>query len=132
MRHSPDRRTADDVRVAVDRALARALPAGADPWEAPRELAVHVALSEGLSAEDALARCGVRLGSGRPRPARVPFVRLPAGALFWVGPVRYRKVGRTARTAALDAPNAVAVDDPGRVLWVAPDQRVEPVPTAAR
>lgn len=101
-------RTLDDVRVAVDRALAR-LPAEASA-DAPRQLAVTLAVAEDLSAEEALARCGVEVP---PRPARAPtvaFVRIPPEGLFQWGGVRYRKVAaRVARRLATGAPNAYPV-----------------------
>lgn len=126
--------TPDDVRVAVDRALAR-LPAEAAA-EAPRAMAVALALSEGISAEAALARCGVEVPPGRP--GTVAFVLLPPGALFrWRG-VAYRKVGaRAARQLVPGAPNAFPVDtaadaEASEGRWFAPDQRVERPPLGRR
>ena len=119
-------RTPDDVRVAVDRALARAFPGGVDPWESPREVAVQLALREGLSAEEALGRCGVDV----PPPARSPvaFGRIPYGAPFRLNGVRYKKVtAKTARRLATGAPNAEPIDD-GEAVWLAPDHAVEHVP----
>lgn len=121
-------RTPDDVRVAVDRALARLGPEAAA--EAPRQLAVALALAEGLSAEEALARCGVEVPPGRPAP--VAFVLLPPGALFWWQGVRYRKVpARASRSLVPGAPNAFPVAG-GDGRWFAPDHRVERVPTVRR
>jgi hypothetical protein len=61
--------------------------------------------------------------------ARVPFGRLPYGAPFRLGGVRYRKVSaKTARLLTRGAPNATPIDG-GEGLWLAPDRPVEPVPT---
>ena len=121
----PERpRTPDDVRLEVDRALARA---GAE--DGPRELAIHIALSEGVSAAEALARCGVRVPAPEPAPRRIEFVRLPYGAPFRLNGVRYRKVSaRAAKALALGAPNALPVDG-GAPLWVDPGRVVERIPT---
>ena len=124
----PARPTPDDVRVAVDRALARAFPGGVDAWESPREVAVQLALREGLSAEEALGRCGVAV----PPPTRSPvaFGRVPYGAPFRLGGVRYQKVtAKAARRLAAGAPNAEPMDDDGEAVWLAPDHPVEHVPT---
>lgn len=101
-------RTPDDVRVAVDRLLARLpLEAAAD---APRQLAVTLALAEDLTAEEALARCGVVLPPPEPSGATIAFVRVPPGGLFRWGGLRYRKVvARVARRLAVGAPNAYPV-----------------------
>ena len=98
-------RTPDDVRVAVDRALAR-LPAEAAA-DAPRQLAVTLALAEGITAEEALARCGVDLPADAPAAPHVAFVRVPPGGLFrWAGR-RWRKVPATvARRLMPGGPNA--------------------------
>ncbi|MGB3543422.1 hypothetical protein [Rubrivirga sp.] len=102
----PDR-TPDDVRVAVDRALARL--SLEDAAEAPRQLAVTLALAEDLSAEEALSRCGLEVPT-RPRGATIAFVRIPPGGLFRHHGVRYRKVvARVARRLATGAPNAYPV-----------------------
>ncbi len=120
--------TPDDVRVAVDRALARLAPGTAD--EAPRQLAIALALAEGIGAEQALARCGVEVPPAVPAP--VAFVLLPPGALFWWQGVRFRKVpARASRSLVPGAPNAYPVDG-GDGRWIAPDQRVDRVPTARR
>ena len=63
--------TPDDVRVSVDRALARLAPEAAA--EAPRAMAVALALAEGISAEAALARCGVEVPPARPDWSEEPF-----------------------------------------------------------
>ncbi len=118
--------TPDDVRIAVDRALAR-VP---DAEEGPRALAVALALAEGISAEEALARCGVTVPP--PSPSPVAFVLLPPGALFWWQGVRYRKVpARASRRLVPGAPNAYPVHG-GEGRWLAPDQRVDRVPTGKR
>lgn len=122
----PARPTPDDVRVAVDRALARAFPGGVDAWESPRDVAVQLALREGLSAEEALGRCGVAV----PPPTRSPvaFGRVPYGSPFRLGGVRYRKVtAKAARRLATGAPNAEPLDG-GEAVWLAPDHPVEHVP----
>lgn len=119
--------TPDDVRVAVDRALARAYPGGVDAWESPREVAVQLALREGLTAEEALGRCGVDV----PPPTRSPvaFGRVPYGSPFRLGGVRYQKVtAKTARRLAAGAPNAEPLDE-GEAVWLAPDHPVEHIPT---
>ncbi len=120
----PDRtRTPDDVRLEVDRALARA---GA---EGPRELAVHVALTEGVTAVEALARCGVHVPDADPAPRRIEFVRLPHGAPFRLGGERYRKVSaRAAKSLTVGAPNALSIDG-GAPVRVLPDRVVERIPT---
>lgn len=122
-------RTPDDVRVAVDRALAR-LPE-ADRAEAPRVLAVSLALSEDISAEEALARCGVTVPP-REGPSMVAFVLVPPGAIFRSNGVRYRKVtARVSRDLVPGAPNAFAIDtDEG--AWFMATQRVERVPLGRR
>lgn len=115
-------RTPDDVRLAVDRALARV------GGEGPRDLAVHLALSEGISAEEALARCGVDVPDAEAERA-VAFVRLPHGAPFRIAGQRYRKVSaRTAKTLAFGAPNAVSLDG-GAPRWLGPGDVVERIPT---
>lgn len=125
----PDRRTADDLRVAVGRLLARAFPDGLVGWESPRELAVGLALREGLTAEEALARLGVTVPPPSAAPRPVAFGRLPYGAPFRLGGVRYRKVtAATARLLTRGAPNATPVDG-GEGVWLAPDHPVEPIPT---
>ena len=127
-RSSLPRPTPDDVRVAVDRALARAFPGGVDAWESPREVAVQLALREGLSAEEALGRCGVDV----PPPTRSPvaFGRVPYGAPFRLRGVRYQKVtAKAARRLAAGAPNAEPLDADGEAVWLAPDHPVEHVPT---
>ena len=122
-------RTADDLRVAVGRLLARAFPGGLDAWESPRELAVQLALREGLTPEEALARCGVTVPPPARRPGAVAFGRLPHGAPFRLGGVRYRKVtAKAARHLLRGAPNATEIDGDGGA-WLAPDQPVEPIPT---
>ena len=122
--------TRDDLRVAVDRALARLGP------DAPRDLsglAVALALAEGISAQEALARCGVDVSRvARGGPARVAFVRVPPGGLFRSGGVAFRKIpARRARRLALGAPNAVPVDG-GDARHFLPTERVEIVPTRRR
>lgn len=100
-------RTPDDVRVAVDRALGRLRPE--DAADAPRQLAVALAIAEDLTAEEALARCGVDVPPRTPG-ATIAFVRVPPGGLFRWGGVRYRKVvARVARRLAVGAPNAYPV-----------------------
>ena len=124
----PDR-TPDDVRVAVDRALARLPPEAAA--EAPRQLAVTLALAEGLSAEEALSRCGLEVPARR-RGATVAFVRVPPGGLFQHGGVRYRKVvARVARRLASGAPNAYPVGS-GEGRNFLPTDRVGLVATVRR
>ena len=121
--------TTDDLRIAVDRALARLGTA----IDAPRDLAVALALAEGITAEQALERCGVDV-SGLPhgRAARVAFVRVPPDGLFRTDGVRYRKLSaKRARRLAPGAPNALAVlDDEPRFFL--PTERVEIVPTSRR
>ena len=123
-------RTPDDVRVAVDRALARLPPDVAA--EAPRPLAVALALAEDLSAEEALARCGVTVPARAPGPARLAFVLVPPSSLFrWRG-VAYRKVSaRVSRSLVPGAPNAFAVET-GDGAYFLPTQRVERVPLRRR
>ena len=119
-------RTLDDARLAVGRALAR-LGAGAD---APRELAVSLVLTEGLTAEEALARCGVEVPP--PVPAPFAFVLVPPGGLFRWGGARWRKVSaRTARRLTPGAPNATRLDGEGARCF-RPDDRVERVPIQRR
>ena len=116
-------RTPDDARVAVARALAR-LGARAD--EAPRELAVALVLAEGITAEEALARCGVELPPARPAP--FAFVLVPPGGLFRWGGARWRKAtAKQARRLGVGAPNATPVDG-GDGRCFRPDERVERVP----
>ena len=125
----PAPRTADDLRVAVDRLLARAFPGGLDGWESPRELAVGLALREGLAPEEALARLGVAVPPPSRRLRAVAFGRLPYGAPFRLGGARYRKVAAaTARLLTRGAPNATPIDG-GDGVWLAPDHPVEPIPT---
>ncbi len=124
----PDR-TPDDVRVAVDRALSR-LPLE-DAAEAPRQLAVALALAEGLSAEEALTRCGVEVPARR-RGATVAFVRVPPGGLFRFRGVRYRKVvARVSRRLATGAPNAYPVGGGDGINFL-PSDRVGLVSTVRR
>lgn len=119
----PTDRTPDDVRLEVDRALARA---GA---EGPRELAIHIALTEGVSAVEALARCGVHVPDAEAVPRRVEFVRLPHGAPFRLRGQRYRKVSaKAAKALTVGAPNALPIDG-GAPIWVAPGQVVDRIPT---
>lgn len=116
-------RTPDDARLAVGRALARL---GADADDAPRALAVTLVLSEGLTAEEALARCGVRVPP--PMPSPFAFVLVPPGGLFRWGGARWRKLpARAARRLALGAPNATPVSG-GEGRFFRPDERVERVP----
>ncbi len=116
-------RTPDDVRLEVDRALARV------GGEGPREVAVHLALTEGVSAVEALARCGVDVPDGDPGPRQVEFVRLPHGAPFRLGGRRYRKVSaKAAKALTTGAPNALPIDD-GVPIWVAPGRMVDRIPT---
>lgn len=118
----PPLRTLDDVRLEVDRALAQI------GGEGPRELAVHLALTEGLSAVEALARCGVDVPAPKG-PREVAFVRLPHGAPFRLNGARYRKVSaRAAKALARGAPNALPIGE-GAPVWVAPDRVVERIPT---
>ncbi len=123
-------RTPDDVRVAVDLALARLGPDAAA--EAPRQLAIALALAEGLTAEEALARCGVDLPPRRPGPALVAFVLVPPTSVFrWKGVV-YRKVSsRVSRDLVPGAPNAFAVET-GEAAYFLPTQRVERIPVGRR
>ena len=116
-------RTPDDARVAVARALARL---GARAADAPRELAVALVLSEQITAEEALARCGVDLPPARPSP--FAFVLVPPGGLFRWGGVRWRKASaKQARRLGLGAPNATPVGG-GEGRCFRPDERVERVP----
>ena len=127
-RPRPPRPTPDDVRVAVDRALARSFPGGVDGWESPRDVAVQLALREGLTAEEALGRCGVDV----PPPTRSPvaFGRVPYGSPFRLNGARYQKVtAKAARRLAAGAPNAEPLDPDGEAVWLAPDHPVDPVPT---
>ena len=122
-------RTPDDVRVAVDRALAR-LPADVRA-EAPRALAVSLALAEGIGAEEALERCGVSVPP-REGPVWAAFVLVPPGAIFRSDGVRYRKVtARVSRALVPGAPNAFAVDT-GEGAWFMATQRVERIPLGRR
>ncbi|GAB5535036.1 MAG: hypothetical protein Rubg2KO_12850 [Rubricoccaceae bacterium] len=115
------------VRQAIDRALERAFPDGVDPWEVPRELAITLALAEGLSAEDALARCGIHVEPAPSRKAQVAFVLVPYGQAFRYEGVRYRKVrAKTARLLAQGAPNATPIDG-GDGIHIPPGTLVEPV-----
>lgn len=117
--------TLDDARVSVARALARL---GAEADEAPRDLAVALVLAEGLSAEEALARCGVKVPPARPSP--FAFVLVPPEGLFRWGGVRWRKLtAKQARRLALGAPNAVPVEG-GEGRCFLPDERVERVPVS--
>lgn len=119
----PDR-SAARVRRAIDRALARAFPDGVDPWEVPRDLAVSLALAEGLSAEAALARCGIHVDAGASAPPEVAFALVPYGGAFAMDGRRYRKVSaRTARQRAIGAPNAVPYEG-GEAVFVDPSTRV--------
>ena len=116
-------RTPDDARLAVGRALARL---GPDADEAPHELAVALVLAEGISAEEALARCGVDVPPAAPSP--FAFVLVPPGGLFRWGGARWRKAtAKQARRLAVGAPNAVPVDG-GEGRCFRPDERVERVP----
>ena len=118
-------RTPDDARLAVRQALARL---GPDAQEAPRELAVALVLAEGISAEAALARCGVELPPARPSP--FAFVLVPPGGLFRWGGARWRKAtAKQARRLAVGAPNAVPVEG-GEGRCFLPDERVERVPVS--
>lgn len=120
-------RTLDDARVAVARALARL---GSDADHAPRQLAVALMLAEGVSAEEALARCGIAVPP--PRPSPFAFVLVPPGGLFRWGGQRWRKLtAKQARRLALGAPNAVPVDG-GDGRCFRPDERVERVPVVRR
>jgi len=115
------------VRQSIDRALARAFPDGVDPWEVPRELAITLALAEGLTAEEALARCGIHVEAAPSRRARVAFVLVPYGNAFRYEDVRYRKVrAKTARLLAQGAPNATPIDG-GESIHIPPGTLVEPV-----
>ena len=115
------------VRQSIDRALARAFPDGVDPWDVPRELAVSLALAEGLSAEEALARCGIHVAEAPAEAPRVAFVLVPYGNPFRHEGARYRKVrAKTARLLAQGAPNAVPLDG-GEPVHIAPDTLVQPV-----
>ena len=115
------------VRQSIDRALERAFPDGVDPWEVPRELAVSLALAEGLSAEEALARCGIHVEAAPSRRARVAFVLVPYGQALRHEGVRYRKVrAKTARLLAQGAPNATPIDG-GEGIHIPPGTLVEPV-----
>lgn len=116
----------DAVARAVDRALARAFPDGADAWDVPRDLAVSLAVSEGISAEQALARLGIAVTPGASVP-EIAFVLVPYGNAFWLDGVRYRKVqAKWARDLFVGAPNATPIDG-GDGLFVAPATRVRPV-----
>lgn len=115
------------VRHAIDRALARAFPDGVDPWDVPRELAISLALAEGLGAEEALARCGIHVAAAPSAPPRVAFVLVPYGQAFRHEGARYRKVrAKTARLLAQGAPNATPLDG-GDPVHIAPDTLVEAV-----
>lgn len=115
------------VRQSIDRALDRAFPDGVDPWEVPHELAVTLALTEGLTAEEALARCGIHVEPAPSRRARLAFVLVPYGNAFRYEGVRYRKVrAKTARLLAQGAPNAVPIDG-GESIHIPPATLVEPV-----
>lgn len=117
--------TLDDARLSVARALARL---GAEADHAPRELAIALVLSEGISAEAALARCGVDLPPARPSP--FAFVLVPPDGLFRWGGVRWRKVSaKRARRLAVGAPNASPVEG-GEGRCFVPDERVERVPVS--
>ena len=120
-------RTPDDARLAVGRALSRL---GTEAADAPRELAVALVLSEGLSAEEALARCGITVP--RAVPAPFAFVLVPPGGLFRWGGARWRKASaRAARRLSLGAPNATRLDS-GEARCFRPDERVERVPVQRR
>ena len=120
-------RTPDDARLAVARALARL---GPDADDAPHELAVALVLAEGLTAEEALARCGVDVPPAEPSP--FAFVLVPPDGLFRWGGVRWRKVSaRTARRLAVGAFNAFAVEA-GDGRYFRPDERIERVPIQRR
>ena len=118
-------RTPDDARLAVRHALARL---GPDAEDVPRELAVALVLSEGITAEAALARCGVELPPARPSP--FAFVLVPPGGLFRWGGARWRKAtAKQARRLGVGAPNAVPVEG-GEARCFLPDERVERVPVS--
>ena len=116
-------RTPDDARLAVARALSRL---GARAADAPRELAVALVLAEQLTAEEALARCGIDVPPATPTP--FAFVLVPPGGLFRWGGARWRKASaRAARRLSLGAPNAAPLDG-GEGRCFRPDERVERVP----
>lgn len=108
----------DAVARAVDRALARAFPDGVDTWEVPRDLAVSLAVNEGLSAEQALTRLGIPVTPGASVPD-VAFALVPYGNAFRLHGERYRKVSaKAARQLFVGAPNAVPIDG-GDPVYVA-------------
>ena len=116
----------DAVARAVDRALARAFPDGVDAWDVPRDLAVSLAVNEGIPAEQALARLGIAVTPGASVP-EVAFVLVPFGNAFWLDGARYRKVEeRWARDLFVGAPNASPIDG-GDPVYVPPTARVRPV-----
>lgn len=123
---SPPPPNPDAVARAVDRALARAFPDGVDEWEVPRDLAVSLAVHEGLTPEQALARCGIAVTPGASVPD-VAFVLVPYGNVFRLDGERYRKVSaKAARQLFVGAPNATPLDG-GDPVYVAASTRVRPV-----
>ena len=121
---SPPSRSA--VARAVDRALARAFPDGVDAWDVPRDLAVTLAVTEGISAEQALARLGIAVAPGASVP-EIAFVLVPYGNAFRLDGTLYRKIeAKWARDLFAGAPNATPIDG-GNAVFVAPATRVRPV-----